>query len=292
MRSEQPSYLSAREEFFFKQSQAQEYTYVWEEYSNIGPFEETNEQETIVNAEVRIGNQKTKNQVKRIKQVPISWEAFQTDKHGLRERIGRDIGDRAVLAQDKTGVLETYGDFFAGTYNTTPDGKAVCANDHATLKGVTVDNLETGALNADNLWTLVQSLANQKAQDGEPGSQVFEGIVVPFILYFTAKQTLNSELVPFSGENQINVFDTTYGAVRIKSSIYLGSTYNAATYANTSYSIISRNHLIQRRVLAGLATDLIEPKYTANDCYALRGRIAEVCFPETWTGIAGSNGSA
>ncbi len=291
MRESQPGYLSARDEFFVKQQQANEMVYVWDEDSNVGAFEETDEQADISNSDTRIGNQKTARQKKYVKQIPISWEAFKTDMVGKRERIGQQIGDRAKLTQDKNTILETYGDAFAGTYNTTPDGDALASNSHTTLTGVNVDNLETGVLNADNLWTLVQSLANQKAQDGEAGSQVFEGVVVPFILYKTVKETMNSQLVPFSGENQVNLFDTDYGTVKIAASIFLGSTYNAATNANTSYSIISSNHMVTRRVLDGLNMDMIEPKYTANDTYVERARYAETRFFESWTGYAGSNGT-
>lgn len=291
MREQQPSYLSSRDSFFFKQSQADEMVYIWDEDSNVGAFQVTGEQEEILDSDTRIGNQKTKRQTKWTKQIPVSFEAFKTDQVGKREKIGQQIGDRARLTQDSQTILDTYGDAFAGSLNTTPDGKSLAANDHLTLTGVTVDNLETGALNADNLWTLVQSLANQKAQDGEAGSQVFEGLLVPFVLYKTAKEVMNSSLVPFSGENQINLFDTEYGTVQIRASIFLGSTYNANSNANTSYHAVSGNHMICRRVLTDFSSDLIEPKYTRNDSYAYRARFMESHFMESWTGYAGSNGT-
>lgn len=292
MREQQPGYLSARDSFFFKQESDDSIVYVWDEDSNVGSFQVTGEQEEILSSDTRIGNQKTARQVKYTKQIPISFEAFKTDHVGKRERIGRQIGDRARLTQDKQTILDTYGDAFAGAGMTTPDGKSLAANDHLTLTGVTVDNLETGALNADNLWILVQSLANQKAQDGEAGSQVFEGLLVPFVLYKTAKETMNSSLVPFSGENQINLFDTDYGTVTIRSSIFLGSTYNAASNANTSYHAISRNHMVTRNVLSELSSSMITPEMTVNDSYAMRSRFMESHFAESWTGYAGSNGSA
>ena len=227
-----------------------------------------------------------------MKQVPISWEAFKTDQVGKRQKIGTQIGDRARVTQDESTILDTYGDAYAGAINTTPDGQPLASASHTTLTGVTIDNLETVSLSASNLWTVVQTLANQKGQDGAAGSQLFEGIVVPFILYRAAKETMNSTLVPFSAENQINLFDTDYGSVRIAASIFLGSTYNTNSNANTSYHIVSQNHMIQRKIVAGLSTDLIEPKYTANDTYVERARYMESHFPESWTAYVGSDGSA
>jgi hypothetical protein len=290
-REQQPGYLSAKDSFFFQQSTDTNLAYIWDEDSNVGGFDEADEQEELVNSDTFIGNTKSKKMQKWIKQVPVSLEAFRADHVGKRAKIGSQIGDRARLTQDKKAILNTYGDAFAGSINTTPDGQALASNAHVTLKGATIDNLETGVLNADNLWTLVQSLANMKAQDGEAGSYVFEGLVIPFILYKTAKETMNSQLAPFSGENQINLFDTDYGTVRIAASIFLGSTYNSNLYANTSYHAVSSQHTIQRKTFMDLSTNLIPPENTVNDSWMYRARFLESHFPETFSGYAGSNGT-
>lgn len=291
-REQQPGYLSSRDEFFFKQSSEPLLAYTWDEDSNVGAFDETDEQEELTDSDTFIGNTKTKRMQKWTKQVPVSNEAFNADNVGKRAKIGQQIGDRARLTQDKKAILNTYGDAFAGSVNTCPDGVALASNSHVTLKNVTIDTLETAALSADGLWTTVQSLANQKGQDGEAGSYVFEGLVVPFVLYKTAKETMNSQLVPFSGENQINIFDTDFGTVRIAASIFLGSTYNSAANANTSYHAVSSSHMINRKVHAELSTKLILPEWTANDSYAYRGRFLEAHFPESFSGYVGSNGTA
>ena len=155
-----------------------------------------------------------------------------------------------------------------------------------------MDNLETGLMSADNLWTQIQALANMKAQDGEAGSYVFEGILVPFILYKTAKETMDSTLAPFSGENQINFFDTVYGTVRIAASIFLGSTYNSYTNANTAYHVLSSQHSINRKVFMGLSTNLIPPENTSNDSWLYRGRFIERHFPESWNGGIHTTGAS
>lgn len=292
-RTQQPGYVSANDGFFFKQSTTDGKTsFIWDEDSNVGNFQETGEQEEILNTDTFIGNQKAVSSVKFTKQVPISDEAFRADQVGKRARIGQQCGDRARQTQDLKSIQNTYGDAFAGSVNTTPDGQALASNAHVTLKGATVDNLETGALTPDNLWTQVTSLANQKAQDGDAGSHVFEGILVPFVLYKTAKEVMDSTLIANSAENNVNVFDTDYGMVRIGASIFLGSTYNQNSNADTSYHVLSRNHEIHRKTFYGLTTTMINPEYTANDSWIYRAKFHEVAFPGTWTGYVGSNGTA
>lgn len=287
-----PGYLSAQDAWFFKTDPIDTIAFIYDEDSNVGEFEEAGEQEEIISTSTRIGNQKTKRVTKYAKQIPISWEAFKTSQKGKRDAIGQQVGDRARVTQDHKSIINTYGDFVAGSINTTPDGDATASDSHTTLTGVTVDNLETGALNADNLWTVAQSLANQKGQDGDAGSHQFEAIVTPFILFKTARETLGSPLVPYSGENQLNIFETDYGQVMLKSSIFLGSTYNAASNTNTTYTILGRNHQVRRKVLSGLETTMIEPKYTDNDTYVMRAKFAEAHFPGTWTAIVSSSGTA
>ncbi len=290
-REQQPGYIRASDAFFFKQGDTEGKTaFIWDEDSNVGEFDATDEQGDIFNTDTFIGNQKTKNSQKYSKQIPIS-EAFRADQVGKRARIGTQIGDRARVTQDKKTLLATYGDAFSGAVNTTPDGQNLASNSHLSLKGITIDNLETGALNPDNLWTQTVSLANQPSQDGDAGSHVFSGLVVPFLLYKTGKEVMNSSLLANSAENNINIFDTDYGQVRIGASIFLGSQYNKASNANTSYHTVGDNHMIVRKVFYGLTTTMIEPQYTTSDSYVMRAKFHEMAFPGSWTGYVGSNGT-
>jgi len=223
------------------------------------------------------------------KDLPISRTFMADQQLSAVSKAVQQSAMQWTSTQDRN-AFAVYNNGF--TTQTTIDNVALFSNSHINLNGDTVDNLETGALSADNLWTVVQSLANQKAQDGEAGSYVFEGILTPFVLYRTTKETLDSELIPFSGENQINFFDTVFGTARIAASIFLGSTYNSNSNANTSYHVLSSSHAIQRKVFMGLSTDLIDPTKSANDSWAYRARFLERHFPESWNGYVGSNGTA
>lgn len=291
-RERQPSYLSAQDSMFFHVSGIDTYKFVADEDSNVGEFEETGEQEEIRRTDTLVGNQMTVSVVKYMKSIPISWEAFKADQVGKRERIGSQVGDRARLTSDRKSILNTYGDAFDGAVSTTPDGDAAASASHTTLTGASVDNLETAAMTPDAMWTCTTTLANQKAQDGDAGSYVFDGLVVPFTLYKTAKEVMNSTLVADSGENNLNVFDTDYGTVSIKASVFLGSTYNGNSNANTSYHLVSRNHQVMRKVFSPLSSDLIEPRYSDTDSWELRARFAEVAFWGSWNGYVGCTGAA
>ncbi len=290
-REQQPGYLRASDEMFFQQGPLEKLAFIWDEASGVGAFDEVGEQEDFVISDAWIGNQKTKASQKYQKSVAISDEAFRADQVGKRAELGRQVGDRARLTQDKKAILNTYADAFAGSVNTTPDGDALASNSHTTLKGVNVDNLETGSATPDNMWTAVNSLASQKGQDGEAGSHVFEGLLVPFTLYKTSKEILNSSLLADSAENNLNVFDTDYGSVQIRASIFLGSAFNAASNANTSYHLVSRNHMITRKVFYGLVTVMIDPTKSDNDTWVLRSKYHECVFPGSWCGYVGSNGT-
>ena len=102
----------------------------------------------------------------------------------------------------------------------------------------------------------------------------------------------NSSLLADSAENNLNIFDTDYGTVAIKQSPLLGSTFNSATNANTSYHFVSQNHHIVRRKLVDMELEMVEPKYSATDSWVERVRFGEVTYPETHFGHAASNGSA
>lgn len=290
-RTEQPNYLSASDELFFKQDTTDLVAFIWDEDSNVGEFDAVAEQEDFLNTDSFIGNTKTKYSQKYYKQIPISDEAFRADKVGKRASIGRNIGDRARQTQDKQAILSTYGDAFTGSFNTTPDGQNFASNSHTTLKGATVDNLETGSFTPDGAWTLNVSLATQKGQDGDAGSHVLAGVLVPYVLYKTAKEVMNSDLIANSAENNLNIFDTDFGQVQIRASIFLGSAFNAASNANTSYHFIGENHQVMRKVFYELVSTMIPPEYTANDNYVMRTKFHESTFPGTWTAYAGSNGT-
>src|SRR3989304_575529 len=163
-----PSYVGVDNPLFFRTSPIDTIAYIWDEDSNVGGFLETSEQEEIKSENTFIGNQKTVRVKKWMKSIGVSVEAFKTDQVGKRARIGEQIGSRMRVTKDRTAMVRLYGDAADGTYFTTPDGDAPASTSHTALKnGDNVDNLNTGALTPDSLWTAVQDITTQPGQDGE-----------------------------------------------------------------------------------------------------------------------------
>ena len=291
-RLQQPDNLSSDDAWFFKQGNTVGNAFIVDADSGVGEFDETNELEDINSTDVWVGNQKIRISRKFTKQIPISAEAFRADNVGKREQIGRAVGQKARQTKDSNAILRTYGDAFAGTYDTCDDGVALASNSHTTLRGATVDNLETGALTPANLWIGVNTLGQQKGQDGFLGGHRLEGMVVPMYNYKTAIEVLDSDQRAQTAENDINIFKTKYGDVRVKSSVFLNSTYNTdKTYNNATYHLLGSNHQISRKVFYGLNSEMVEPKYSSNDAWNLRWSYNEMAYPGSWTAYVGSNGT-
>ena len=292
-RPNSPSYAGVDNNLFFKSSPIDTIAYIWDEDSGVGGFLETSEQEEIKTENTFIGNQKTVRLKKWMKSIPVSIEAFKTDQVGKRQRIGEQIGSRMRVTKDRTAMVRVYGDAFNGTYFTTPDGQNIASNSHVALKtGETVDNLETGALTPDTLWTAFVSLHTQKSQDGEiSGIHSPKAILTCTTQYKHLKEILNSELSADSGENNLNIFETDYGRIAIGQSIYLNSAWDSGTYKSTAIHLVSDFHSIFRKVLSEVENDLIEPKYSRTDSWEYRSRYLEVAFPGTWEGYLGMQGA-
>ena len=288
----QPAELEATNPTFFRQENFTSNAHIWDEYSGIPNIEEHQEQDIVKTVDVFLGNQKTQ-KVKFFKNdYPISVEAFKTDKGFIRDRIGRDVAEAVIRKQKYVAIIDCYGDAFDGNNFTTPDGNSLANNSHTTLRGDTVDNLETGAMSPDNADTLARSLESQLGQHGDWGGNVLGGVLVPRNIYKHTKEVFNSTLIADSAENNLNIFDTDYGQVAIKQSPLLSSTFNSGANANTGYHFVAQNHHIVRRSLVGMELEMVEPKYTATDSYVERVRFAEVSYPETHFGSAHSTGAA
>jgi len=292
MTAGQPAALEVSDERFFRQTRFNGYAHVWDEYSGIPNTEEHQPQEVVKIQNVFVGNQKTQ-KVKFFKNdYPIAVEAFKTDRIGLRAQMGKDIAGAVKRKQKYVGILDCYADAFDGTNFTVPDGNSLAHNSHTTLRGSTVDNLETGAVSPDNMDTTVRALESQLGQHGDWGGNELGGVLVSRNLYKHTKEGMNSTLIADSAENNLNIFDTDYGEVTIKQSPLLGSAFNSNSNANTSYHVIGKMHHIVRRVLVDMELEIVEPKYSDTDSWVERARHAEVAYPETYFGYVGNNGSA
>lgn len=292
-REEQPDALSCRNPVFFKQMTIDRRARVYEEDSNVGEFDELQEDEKMRNTNTRLDNLTTRVVRDFHKTLYLSRNLWDDDQQDVIDNRVKQVGDRGRLTQDKRSVLDTYGDGFDGNVNTTPDGQALYSNSHTSLFGNTIDNLETGSLTPDNLKTLIRVLRLQEAQDGELGSHVIQGLAGPTILYDEMLEITKSDKIANSAENNLNFFNTVYGTLAIKSSEFLDSDWNGATNANTSYYAVGRNHTVTRDERQAMRTVLVGWEYDPEDKkrYKYTADYREMYYPGSWEGAAASNGT-
>lgn len=282
--------VNARNPIFFKQLDTTRGVYQWAEFSGVGEWEESLEEEERALSTVRTANKTSATIVNFKKTLAIPVEFFEDEEHDVVNNAIAAVGLRGRTKQDKS-ALNVYAAGFATTSFTTPDGAALFSNSHTSLDGSTIDNLETGALTPDNFEILWRSLQGQKAQDNDLGGHEPVGFLVPPALYPDAIELLDSQLRPGTGNNQVNWVFTKYGTIVLGQNPYLGSTYNTATNANTSHYLVSRNHSISRITRLGMETKLVPPDTDLMDRYFYKARYREVDRPKSWEGIVASNGS-
>lgn len=285
-RENEPQEVLATDSVFFRQSNIDRGSVIYEEVELPGEFTAHTEEQDVQEASPRSGNQVTKTINNYKRDLPIPMEFFDDDQHDTVRHQVEGMAMRARTSRDKFAFQQSYGDAFSGV--TTPDGQAAISNSHTTLSGDTVDNLETGALNSDNLETVVRSLRLQKAQDGALGGHVAAGLLTPVQLHPDATEITQSELKSNTADNAINYWSKIYPGMKVGASAYLDSTYNTLnSNANTSYFVVSRNHWVTRWVRKALSTDLVPPQTDKKDRWFYKARFREIVAVASWSGIVG-----
>ena len=287
----QPGVVRADDPLFFRQDETEFLVVQYAESMGPGQFRATAEDEEVDEATVRVANRTTAEVFEFDRDIAIP-ERYQESSasYGTVERWVFELGVRARTSQDEQAFRRSYADAFGGV--DTPDGADLVSNSHTALSGDTVDNLETGALSADNLFTVVRSLRLQRAQDGSLGSCHADGLLVPSNLHATATVITDSDLKPGTGNNDINYISKVYPGLVVGCSEWLDSTYNTYnTNANTSYFVVSRMHMITRAVRVPIKRGHISPEYDRKRRAFYRARFSERVYAGSWVGVVGSNGT-
>lgn len=289
----QPDQVQATDELFFRQK-----TTTWGSIQNAefaGPddFQPTSQDEEVPEGTLRVGNKQTLEVLDFNQDVPFPQSFLEdSEKYEIKMGAVEEMGVSAINARDKYAFFNTYGNPFDATNNPTPDGAAVGSNNHISLNGETIDNLETGALSADNLKIVVRSLKLMKRQGGGRGGFFFNGLMVAMNLLETANEITDSELKTNTANNNINWVSNLYPGVRTGTSEYLSSTYNTLnTNVDTTYAAISRRHKLTRSVRIPISTEWVDPIYDRRRRAFYRGRFRERAYAGTWSGVVFSSGT-
>ena len=287
----QPGEVRHDDPLFFRQRSTDKSAVIDEPQQGVGDFTEHAERQNYDEVEVLPGTKETHAIRSYKKALPISEEFFADDQFGQVQEWVRSMGERARTSMTKFPFPYTYQDAFSG--NTTNAGVALVSNSHTTISGDTVDNLETGALNADNLATVIRSLRLQKGEDGDLGSYHSDGLLVPINLFNTATVLADSVLKPGTGNNDVNFISKVYPGMVIGASAYLDSTFNTLNSdANTSYFVVSRNHSITRTVRQSMSNKFVPSEFSPDGTAFYRAMFREEAHTISYGGLVGSNGTA
>jgi len=219
------------------------------------------------------------------KSVDISKNLMDDDQHSTIDKLVRAMARNARLTKSKNSFNQYNLGF---TTVTTNDSVALFSNSHTTLDGQTVDNLETGVLSETNLDTAIQSLINQKTQDGTLGGHEPAVLLVPPALFKTATITTKSELRPGTANNDLNYYSMVYPGLQVFMSPFLGSGYGGS---DTAWFLLSKDHSMTRWVRQGITTDMVPYQNQRNNNYIYKAEYREVVGPISFEGIVGSNGT-
>lgn len=222
-----------------------------------------------------------------LQNLPIS-RTFMADQQ--LSSVAKQVKEEAknwAATRDRAAVSVYYNGF--GT-QTTIDGAAVFSNSHTNAIGQTVDNLETGALNDDNLNTLITSLRTQPSQSGVTTGYNPDFLFCSAQLHRTANAVTKSVLRAGTGNNDVNYFSDLYPELQTKYSPFF-DTSNVSN-ATTMYVVGAKDHGIMRFEREGFSSTLVDWQFNANDQYMYKMRSREVTDSIYYNGLCGSTGAA
>ena len=288
----QPGEVRADDSLFFRQETTDWLTIQYAESMGPGQFRATVEDEEVDDATVRVGNRTAAEVFEFDRDIAIPQRYQESSQaYGMVEEWVRELGTRARTSRDEQAMIRSYGDAFSGV--TTPDGAALISNSHTALSGDTVDNLETGALSADNLAVVIAALRVQKAQDGSLGSCHADGLLGPTLLHPTMTVVTQSELKPGDTDNDLNYISKVYPGLKVGASEWLDEDYNTRnSNGDTSFFVVSRQHKVTRFVRVPISNGYVGPEADRKRRAYYRARFSERVVAGSWVGIVGSNGTA
>lgn len=286
----QPGEVRADSDLFFRQDETELLAVQYAQSMGPGDFNVTDEDQDVDEATVAVGNKTVADVFEFDRDIPIPQRYQEASQYwGTVNSWVEQLGVRGRTSRDKFAFRNTYGNPFSVT---TPDGIALIANNHLSLSGDTVDNLETGAASADAVATLIKRLRLQKAQDGDLASYHADGLLSSANLHPTLTVIVGSELKPGVADNDLNYISKVYPGLVVGASEFMDSDYNTLNAnADTTYIAVSRMHKITRAVRVGMTREYVEPMYDRKRRAFYRARFSERTYCGDWGGVAGSNGT-
>jgi len=163
-------YKQMHEEAGFTYMEDKTLTYVTNEISGLGEWEDSEEFDDGGFTDPVVGYEKTYTQAKRLKRFKVSFEAVDQDEYAILSKVGlakaMGRGANAKVERETASVLNT------GFATAGPDGQFIFDTDHPKNPeetGTTYSNLLSGAFSHDNLEAAeTQISSNFIGEDGIP----------------------------------------------------------------------------------------------------------------------------
>lgn len=190
---------------------------------------------------------------------------------------------RSWLATRDRNAMMVYANGF--TTQTTIDGVPLFSNSHVNENGDTVDNLETGVMNDDNLNILVNSLRTQLNQDGVKIGYEPDFLLTSSLGHKQAMSVAKSVLRAGTGNNDLNYYSEMYPGMQVKYNQFLDDV------STTAYFLGSEGHSVMRFEREAFFTNLVDWKTSPSDQYVYKMRAREEVDSIEYSGVAASNGT-
>lgn len=200
-----------------------------------------------------------------------------------------------AVAQDTKGWISTrdrnavnvYANGFGTTsaLSTTIDGVALFSNSHINENGDTIDNLELGILNDDNLNVVVNSLRTQINQAGVKVGYEPDFLLTASLLHKTGMSVAKSVLRAGTGNNDLNYWSEMYPGMKVLYSPFLDET------STTAYFVGSQGHGLIRFERESFFTDLVDWTVNKDDQYVYKMRAREEVDAIEYSGLVASQGT-
>ncbi len=273
----------ASDPLVFKQKSASSDKVIYDQFGGGGLFaERTNEEAEIQQTSPRVTNNVSLTVKDFADAVDVPKNFMDDEKHGVIQKNVADMARRAKLSQDNYAIDRWALGF---TTVTTNDGIAWFSASHTTIDGTTVDNLESGAITAATVETMIVTLGRQKQQGGVLGHFDANLIFVPLNSLKEASEIIDSELLAGTGNNNVNYLSKRYPGLELKFSPELDDT------STTAYFVASKEHSCNRWVREAVHTNYIPWTQSKNWVGTYQCGYREVVAPISYEGTVGSSGA-
>lgn len=276
-----PYMASVRDEMVMRQKSTDTSAHTTANFAGPGLFSAKTESHRPEQDSVQIDQYETTLVNTFAKDVDLSMEFFEDEEFDIVVEMLRELGLMARITSEIEGM---------GIYRdnaTTNDGVGLISNSHLTINGDTVDNRVGSALSPDSLNDAITLLGEQQNQRGVLIYRNPRCLLTPYALFKDAVEQIDSELLPDTADNNINVVMSRYG-IEAKRSSYLG----AAQGGNDTYWwLLADRHTVTRIDRKGLETDLVNPEFTDGLNYRYRANYREAFTADSYEGIVGYIGA-